>query len=100
MVRDIEVEGEFDADEDNRDVYFAQNPDGPTEDWNVPLSEILDAQQRQSLTHQFATAVEPIADAQSGLIVYVTVLLLPAGHTRGALMVVLVKYVSVCDISS
>ena len=43
---------------------------------------------------------ELIADAQSGLIVYVTVLLLPAGHTRGALMVVLVKYVSVCDISS
>ena len=43
---------------------------------------------------------EPIADAQSGLIVYVTVLLLPAGHTRGALVVVLVKYVSVCDISS
>jgi hypothetical protein len=43
---------------------------------------------------------EPIADAQSGLIVFVTVLLLPAGHTRGALMVVLVKYVSVCEISS
>jgi hypothetical protein len=43
---------------------------------------------------------EPIADAQSGLIVYVTVLLLPAGHTRGALVVVLVKYVSVCDSSS
>ena len=29
---------------------------------------------------------EPIADAQSGLIVYVTVLLLPDGHTRGALI--------------
>ena len=42
---------------------------------------------------------EPIADAQSGLIVYVTVLLLPAGHTRGARMVVLVKCVSVCEIS-
>ena len=42
---------------------------------------------------------QPIVDAQSGLIVHVTGLLLWA-HGRGALVVVLVKSISVCDMSS
>ena len=55
VISDIEVEGEFDAVHDPGDIYFANNPDGPREEWNVPLSQILDAQQQQVITQQFAT---------------------------------------------
>ena len=62
MVRDIEKEGESEAVEDISDAYFARNPDGPTEGWNVSVAEILLAQQK---ANQFATnPVEVIAIAQ------------------------------------
>ena len=44
FVGDIEAKGEFDTVEDNGGMFFAQNPEGPKEEWNVPLSEILDEQ--------------------------------------------------------
>lgn len=53
VVRDIEKEGEFETVEDTTDAYFAQNPNGPTEDWNVSVAEILIAQQKNA--SQFAT---------------------------------------------
>ena len=63
VVRDIEKEGEFETVEDTTDAYFAQNPDGPAEDWYVSVAEILIAQQKNA--SQFATdPVEVRAIAQ------------------------------------